>query len=85
MIGEFTQIMDKFGTNKDFKPEIIRGAYLRAVKKQIPRMLKELRENPDSSEMRGWVSNMLEEAQNIWHFTPTELGIPAEVLKKLEL
>jgi outer membrane murein-binding lipoprotein Lpp len=87
MIKEIAGIADEYGQpddTKSFEPAVFRAAYLRVIKPQVQEVLTEFQKRPDSGDLQGSLSMMVFDAQE-WHITPAELGIPANVTKKLTL
>ena len=88
MVKNVATLSDTYGLPRagetKFNPAVIREAYVRAIKPQVQEALAELRNRPDSSDVLGWVGNLLRDAEE-WHIAPAELGVPATVVKKLNL
>jgi hypothetical protein len=88
MVKQIATMADEYGPSPDskkaFEPPVFRAAYLRIIKPQIQEVLTEFQKRPDSGDLEGSLSMMVADAQE-WHITPAELGIPANVVKKLNL
>lgn len=79
----FAEIIDQYGP-EGADPKIVRAAYLKAAKADVSEALVELKSRPESSDLQGWIVGLAEEAKE-WQFSPNEIGIPADLQKKLDL
>jgi len=82
-VKTFAELIDKFGP-EGADPKVIRTAYLKAIKGEVQETLAELKQRPDSGDLQGLLIGTAEEAKE-WQFTAMEIGIPADIAKKLQL
>lgn len=83
---KFAGFMDKYGPSSEsekFDSKVVRAAYLKMVRPEIKEALDHLAKYPDSADAQGGVFGLVQDAQEKWHFTLAELGVPAATWKKI--
>ncbi|MBI4155717.1 MAG: hypothetical protein HY507_00605 [Candidatus Zambryskibacteria bacterium] len=83
IIENTASMIDQLDLNVGYRPEkVIRDAYLKAVRPEIAALAMELKNNPDEYIKKDTML-LVGHAENVWQFTPAELGVSARLQKQL--
>lgn len=85
VIMEFATIMDSYKAPEGADPKVVRNAYLRAIKPEIQEAIADFNKPQSNRAESNSLEGLVETAQNKWHFTADELGIPPAIQQKLKL
>ena len=69
---------------KSIDPQVVRKAYLQAVRNNVKKDLEGLVGSPDGPDHFGALRNDTLNARTKWHFTCDELGIPPNIAQKIQ-
>lgn len=75
------QTLERYG-DQDYDKKVIRAAYLRVLKPELKEALADYKARPESSDAQGSLFWLIRNAVEEWQFSPEELAIPADVMKK---
>ena len=88
LFSNIAKLMDEYGRPADteaFDPAIIRAACLREIKPEVQEILATIKKYGDGGDTIGWLANYIENVKTTWHFTPEEIGVPKDMIARLDL